>query len=254
MMAPPFVGGFTTSYLDRLCAMRSPPFDILFESDWCLVVNKPYGLLTQGPPLVPSLDKEVRVFLKRREGKVGQVYLGVPHRLDRPVSGAIVFGKHRRATRRLTECFQGRLIRKVYWACTEGEVTPPEGVWRDFMRKIPDQPQAEIVPPDHPDAKSAVLRYRTLGRTRYGSWLEIELETGRMHQIRLQAASRGRPIVGDRQYGATTTFGEKQEDWRLEPIALHARLLAFPEPQTMEPLEIVAPLPEVWQTLLPGID
>lgn len=229
---------------------EDPTVDILYETAWCLVVNKPSGILTQAPAHLPSLEQRVKSFLKRRDDKPGRVYLGVPHRLDRPVTGAILFGRHRRATRRLTEFFQGHMIRKTYWACVEGKVTPPSGVWRDCVRKIPDRPQAEIVPADHPEARSAVLSYRTLGRTRFGSWLEIELETGRMHQIRIQAASRGHPILGDRQYGAEHLFGPELEDPRLQPIALHARRLDFPDPQNLYPIAIEAPLPPAWSTVV----
>lgn len=223
--------------------------EILYEQGPCLVVNKPPGILTIAPPAVDSLDVRLREFLKRRDHKPGNVYLGIPHRLDRPVTGAIVFGKHARATRRLTEQFEARVIRKVYWACVCGRVTPAEGTWEDFVRKIPDVPQGEVVPPEHPDGRRAVLHYRTLAAADWGTWLEIELETGRMHQIRIQASSRGHPILGDAQYGSTVSFGEQYEDWRLRAIALHARFLAFRHPMTHEPVEITAPVSEEWRGL-----
>ena len=116
-----------------------------------------------------------------------------------------------------------------------------EGVWEDFMRKIPDQPQAEIVPPDHPDARLARLSYRVIARSRGLTRLAITLETGRMHQIRLQAASRGWPIWGDYQYGAQLPYGPPEEDPRRRWIALHARRLAFQHPMTREPVEVIAP-------------
>ena len=96
-----------------------------------------------------------------------------------------------------------------------GAVEPTEGVWRDFVRKIPEEPRAEVVPPDHPDAREAVLRYRTLETAPWGAWLEIDLQTGRMHQIRLQAASRGHAILGDELYGSTIPFGQHEDDCRL---------------------------------------
>ena len=141
---------------------------VIWEEHPCLVVNKPAGILTQSPPGIDSLDKRVLAFLKARENHPGKPYVGVPHRLDRPTSGAIVFARHVRATRRLSDQFAGRLVDKVYWALVEGEVTPDTGRWVDTMRKIPNQPQAEIVDRKHPDGRMAVLEYRVLGRGDFG--------------------------------------------------------------------------------------
>jgi RluA family pseudouridine synthase len=218
------------------------------------VVNKPAGILTLAPPGVESLELSIREFLKRRDERPGKVYLGIPHRLDRPVTGAILFGKHARATRRLTEQFEARVIRKHYWACVAGRVTPTEGTWEDYVRKIPDVAQGEVVPPDHPEARRAVLHYRVLAERPWGTWLEIELETGRMHQIRIQTSTRGHPILGDAQYGSTVPFGVQHEDLRLRPIALHARLLSFRHPMTHDPVTAIAPVAATWQELgLPDI-
>ena len=227
--------------------MASLTLEILHECDACLVVNKPAGILTQGPPHVPALDKEVRAYLAEGKKGVKTVYLGVPHRLDRPVTGAIVFTRHARATRRITEQFQGRMVRKIYWACVEGRLKPAQGVLRDFLRKVPDEPRAEIVPPDHPDARPAVLNYRVIGRTAWGDALEIELETGRMHQIRLQLGSRGHPVLGDFTYGSATDLTDGTADPRLRPIALHARSLSYLQPMTFEPIQVTAPLPQAWE-------
>lgn len=229
--------------------MDRPAIDILYEEGPCLGVVKPPGLLTQAPPGIDSLEVRIKEFLKIRDHKPGKVYLGVPHRLDRPVSGAMVFARHVRAARRLAEQFESRTVRKVYWACVAGTVTPDEGTWEDWLRKVPDQPRAEIVASDQPDARRAVLRYRTLGQSRFGSWLEIELETGRMHQVRVQAAARGWPILGDELYGSNIPFGEPFEDHRLRAIALHARLLEFRHPMTHEDVSLTAPLPDAWETL-----
>jgi 23S rRNA pseudouridine1911/1915/1917 synthase len=223
-----------------------PSIEILYEQGPCLVVNKPPGLLTQAPPGIDSLETRIKEFLKVRDQKPGKVYLGVPHRLDRPASGAIVFGKHVRAARRLAEQFEGRLVEKIYWACVSGTVNPDSGTWTDFLRKVPEEPRAEIVAAEHPDARQAVLHYRTLGTFPWGTWLEIQLETGRMHQIRLQAATRGHPVLGDEFYGSTLAFGPQSEDRRLRAIALHARTLSFRHPMTFEPISVSAPLPEAW--------
>lgn len=227
--------------------------DILYEEGPCLVVAKPAGVLTQAPPGIDSLESRIKAFLKEREQKSGGVYLAVPHRLDRPVSGAMVFAKHVRAARRLSEQFEARSVRKIYWACVAGDVTPESGTWTDLIRKIPDRPLAEIIPAtqekEFPDARAAVLHYQVRAKAAWGTWLEIELETGRMHQIRLQAASRGHAVLGDQLYGSQTPFGEQHADERLRPIALHARSLAFHHPMTHEPVQVFAPLPADWQGL-----
>jgi RluA family pseudouridine synthase len=229
--------------------MSHPGFEILYEEGPCLVVCKPPGLLTQAPPGIDSLETRIKEFLRRRENKAGNIYLGVPHRLDRPASGAMVFARHSRAARRLAEQFEGRLVRKIYWACVEGRFESPEGTWTDLMRKIPDQPRAEIVPDGHPEGRLAVLHYRQLASGTWGTWLEIELETGRMHQIRVQAASRGHPVLGDAMYGSSAEFGPQYADARLRAIALHARSLGFRHPMTREPVAVSAAPPEPWREL-----
>ncbi len=212
--------------------MDNHGFQILYEEGPCLVVNKPPGLLTQAPPGIDSLELRIKNFLKLRGHPYDFVYLGVPHRLDRPASGAIVFCTKRRAARRLAEQFEQRLVNKIYWACVEGHVAPQTGDWQDYIRKAPGNPQAEILAPGLPQARLAVLHYRVLGTGPWGSWLEVRLETGRTHQVRIQAASRGHPLLGDAQYGSTIPFGPQHEDRRLRAIALHARTLEFKHPMT----------------------
>jgi 23S rRNA pseudouridine1911/1915/1917 synthase len=226
-----------------------PPVRILHEEGPCLVVNKPSGLLTQAPPGIDSLEVRIKAFLKARDAKPGNVYLGVPHRLDRPASGAMVFAKHVRAARRLAEQFEARVVRKVYWVYVEGDVRPAEGTWTDSLRKVPGEPRAEVVPADHPEGRQAILHYRVLDAGPRGAWLEIELETGRTHQIRVQAAARGHPVLGDAQYGSGIPFGVQYEDPRLRAIALHARSLTLRHPTTHEPVTVLAPLPECWAPL-----
>ncbi|HVX12415.1 MAG TPA: RluA family pseudouridine synthase [Pirellulales bacterium] len=227
-------------------ALADPPVEILYRSAACLVVQKPAGLATQAPPQFDSLERRLRSWLAACHPELPFIYLGVPHRLDRPVSGAIVFATRRRAAFKLSRQFERREVTKVYWACVEGAVDPPDGAWTDFMRKVYGQPRAEIVAADHPDAQSARLRYRTLGQTPWGACLEIELETGRTHQIRLQAASRGHPVLGDAFYGGTVPFGVQHADERLRAIGLHARSLSFVEPASKTSLTIEAPLPPNW--------
>ncbi len=248
-------------------------FEILYEQNGCLVVNKPPGVLTQAPPGIDSLEVRVKAYLAGDGGAEG-VYLGVPHRLDRPASGAIIFAKDSRTTRKLGAQFENRRVHKVYWACVEGRIEPPSGRWEDFLYKVAGEPRAEVVGPGHPEGRHAALHYRVLGTVpivvaglgterslvvgghengtvpldgaAWGSFLEIELETGRTHQIRVQAASRGHPVLGDKQYGSTVAFGPQFEDERLNAIALHARSLTFRNPETRETVTVVAPLPEYW--------
>lgn len=220
---------------------------LYYEEGPCIAVGKPPGLLTQAPPGIDSLEVRIKAFLRREEHQPGEVYLGVPHRLDRPASGAMVFGTHLRATRHLARQFEQRSVEKTYWACVAGRVTPAEGTWQDYLRKIPGQPMAEVVDASQPEGRLAVLHYRTLGQGEWGTWLEIELETGRTHQVRIQAASRGHPVLGDAQYGSAVPFGPQYDDKRLRAVALHARSLAFRHPQTAETISVTAPVSDDWK-------
>lgn len=226
--------------------------EVLYDNGPVLVINKRAGILTQAPAGIDSLEVQVKAFYREREAKEadGNIYLGLPHRLDRPVSGAIVFARHVRAAQRLSSQFENRTVTKVYWAVVEGDVQPDEGVWTDHLHKRHGMPQSIVVPPDDPRGKIAILRYRVRARGEISdgqwTWLEIELETGRTHQIRVQCASRGHAVIGDAQYGSTRPFGEQFEDERLRAIALHARQLGFNHPMTQEAVDILAPLPSAW--------
>lgn len=223
-----------------------PTFEVLYEDNAIFGVSKPAGLLTQAPPGIDSLEQQIKDLIKHRDAKGGRVYLGVPHRLDRPVSGAMVFAKHSRAARLISKQFERRDVEKIYWACTQGTVEPAEGTWRDYIRKIPGEPKAQIVAEDDPEARLGVLHYRTLGASAFGSWLEIRLETGRTHQVRIQSSSRGWPLVGDSYYGATTLFGEPFDDERLRAIALHARSLTFAHPLGRRRMTLTAAVSQAW--------
>lgn len=222
----------------------------MYESGPCLVVAKPPGLATQAPAPFDSLEVRLKQFLAGREGREGSVYLGVPHRLDRPVSGPVVFARNERAARKISRQFEQRTVRKVYWALVEGSVEPRWGTWIDWIKKVYGRPQSEIVPESAPDGRKAVLRYHTLGHVSRGTMLEIELETGRTHQIRVQAASRGHPVVGDVLYGAGAVFGQPPSNERDRVIALHGRLLEFNDPTSRERIRILAPFPPEWSEVL----
>ncbi|HEV3145784.1 MAG TPA: RluA family pseudouridine synthase [Gemmataceae bacterium] len=222
---------------------------ILFEDYHCLAVNKPAGLLTQAPPGIPSLEAMVRAYIKEKYHKPGNVYLGIPHRLDRPVSGVIVFARNTKAAQRLAEQFQKHQVEKVYWALVQGELAQESGTMEDWLRKLPEQARTEIAAEGELGAKKAVLEYRCLEQVPGGTLLEIRPRTGRSHQIRVQLASRGHPVWGDELYGSSIPFGPPAELPRDRIIALHAHSLAFVHPTKREPITVTAPLPEYWPAL-----
>ena len=226
--------------------MAPEGFSLLYEEGPCLAVGKPAGLLTQAPPHIDSLERRLREFLKVREGKTGKIYLGVLHRLDRPVSGVLLFARHVRAARRQSSQFEQRMIDKQYVAVLEGNLPEDEDEWIDHVGKVPDQAQAVALPSDHPDARVARLRYRVLARSLGHTCVELKLETGRFHQIRLQSSLRGFPILGDTQYGSHVSFGVPVADDRERCIALHARRISFYHPMTHEHHTVEAPVPDYW--------
>ncbi|MFM9965054.1 MAG: RluA family pseudouridine synthase [Planctomycetaceae bacterium] len=216
-------------------------WSVLLEDGPILALNKPAGLLTQAPPGVPSLEAEVKGWLKERHDKPGNVYLGIPHRLDRSVSGVIVFTRNSKAAARMAEQFEQRSVRKIYWAIVEGIPDPAAAELTDWILKLPEQSRAEVVPAVTPGARGCRLSYRVLATRENESLVEIEPHTGRMHQIRVQFASRGWPVLGDTQYGSTRSpFPEEQR------IALHAQSLTFQHPVRYDPVTVTAPLPDDW--------
>jgi RluA family pseudouridine synthase len=225
--------------------------EILYDNGPCLVVNKPAGVLTQAPAGIDSMEVRVKAFFREREEKEGNIYLGLPHRLDRPVTGAIVFARHVRAAQRLSSQFENRTVTKVYWAIVEGHLEADEGTWTDHLHKRHGMPQSIVVPADDPRGKLAVMHWRVLTRIEQPvmTWLEVQLETGRTHQIRVQSASRGHAVVGDAQYGSTQPFGEQFEDERLRAIALHARQLGFNHPMMGEAIDVIAPISPAWESI-----
>jgi 23S rRNA pseudouridine1911/1915/1917 synthase len=207
----------------------------LFEDNHVLVVNKPAGLLSQAD-LTGDLDvlTVARHLIKRRDHKPGNVYLGLVHRLDRPVSGAMIVAKTTKAASRLSEALRQRKVHKVYLALVEGRPEPEQALLEHQVTKDARQKRSFVVEP--PAGKSAKLSYRVLRTQGKRALVEVELITGLPHQIRLQLSHIGCPIVGDRKYGATEPFVAGA-------IALHARLVQFEHPVRREPVEVEAPLP-----------
>ncbi len=228
----------------------TPSLHVLYEDHHLVVVNKPAPLLTQAPPGVPNLEELVKAYIKAKHAKPGGVYLGVPHRLDRPVSGVVCFARNTKAAQRVHAQFQEHKVRKVYWALVEGAVTPDAGVWDDWVRKVENEPRAERAAAGEPGAKLATLEYRVLKTLAEVTHIELTPLTGRMHQLRVQTAWRGHPVLGDALYGSARAFGPPGELPRDKVVALHARRLTLAHPFTKEELTVEAPLPDYWPSIL----
>ena len=225
---------------------RMDPLRILFEDHHLIAVDKPAPLPTQAPSGIPNLESLVKDYIRAKYAKPAGVYLGVPHRLDRPVSGVVVFARNTKAAQRVHLQFEERSVRKIYWACVEGEVAPESGTWEDWLLKVPDEAKVEVVAEGRPGAKRAALHYRALRTLERGTLLELAPETGRMHQLRIQSASRSHPIWGDGLYAHSRDFGPATDDPRGRVIALHARSLTIRHPFTKEELTFTAEVPGYW--------
>jgi 23S rRNA pseudouridine1911/1915/1917 synthase len=220
--------------------MNPPQLHVLYEDNHLLAVVKPAGLPTMGTPGDrPTLLSVAKEYVKQRYNKPGNVYLGVMSRLDAPVTGIVLLARTSKAAQRLTDQFRGRSVEKTYWAIAEGLVEPPAGSLVDWLGQDERHRRMHIVGPTIPGAKEARLSYRRLSVVKGHSWLEVELETGRKHQIRLQLSHYGHPIIGDRKYGSKQPFSAG--------IALHAHRLVVAHPTTGERLEFEAPPPASWR-------
>lgn len=218
-----------------------PKLSILYEDNHLLAVNKPAGTATMGAARGrPSMVGAVKEYVKHKYRKPGNVYLGVMSRLDAAVSGVLLLARTSKAAARLTEQFKHGNVEKTYWALVPGRLPAPAGEWSDSVLKDETAQRMRVVAAGRAGAKRAALRYRRLAAAPDGATLvEIQLLTGRKHQIRVQFASRGLPIVGDRKYGSSITFPIG--------IALHARRLAVEHPTKKERIELEAPLPAHWR-------
>lgn len=218
--------------------------DVLFEDNHCLVVNKPAGLLAQGDITGdPSLVDVARSYLKTKYQKPGNVYVGLVHRLDRPTSGVVLLAKTSKAAGRLSTQFREGTVEKIYHAVIDGSCPEDSGEWNDTLWKDEERNVVRVVPPDTPGGQEARIAFRVLGRFARTTQLELRPITGRSHQIRVQLAARGCPIVGDRKYGAVSTLRTINDQPR---IALHAQRLTFTHPTRAEAISIVAPVPADW--------
>ena len=217
--------------------------EILYEDNHCIAVNKSARMLTSGDRTGDdSLLEQVWVYLKEKYRKPGNVFVGLVHRLDRPVSGVVLFARTSKAAARLSEQFRQGSVEKTYQTIVEGNVADPTGEFTDSLVKDETTNIVRIVPAGTPSARMSRLRFRRVRRAGKLSLLEITPETGRSHQIRVQLASRGHPIYGDKKYGSKHRFQGA--------IALHAASLTFSHPTRRESVTISAPVPETWDDLL----
>ena len=213
------------------------PDDILYEDNHLLIVDKHCGDLVQPDPSGDSaLEGQIKAFIKARDGKPGEVFLGVVHRIDRPVSGAVLFAKTSKALVRLNEMIREGRIRKIYWALTESRPQAEQGELRHFIFRDGRSNRSKAFDVPRPEAKEARLNFRLIGAgTRY-TLLEVELLTGRHHQIRAQLSKIGCPIRGDLKYGARRSLPGGG-------ISLHSRSMSFEHPVRHELVSITAPVP-----------
>lgn len=218
--------------------------DVLYEDNHCLAVNKPAGVPSQGDESgAESLVDLAARYLKQRYGKPGNVYVGLVHRLDRPTSGVVLLARTSKAAGRLSAQFREGAVEKVYWAIVEGAPTEDEGIWTDRLEKDRSTNQSRVLDEEEEGGKEARVAFRVRERGPDSAWLELRPMTGRSHQLRVQLARRGLPILGDVKYGARGRVRASDGGQR---IALHARSLRFTHPTRGEAIEVEAPVPADW--------
>jgi len=219
--------------------------NVLYEDNHVIIVSKRAGEIVQGDKTgdTPLLDT-VKQYVAERYNKPGNVFLGLVHRLDRPVSGVVLFARTSKALSRLSELFRTRALRKVYWAIVANEPAQHEGTLNHWLTRNEKTNTARAYDREVPNSKKAVLDYKVIARSDRYWLLQIELHTGRHHQIRCQLAKMGCPIKGDLKYGAPRSNPDGS-------ISLHARLLEFEHPVSHVPISVTAPVPDdkLWQAM-----
>lgn len=252
-MTPPPRGG------DDLCRFHVPAhphtvaatgsashrtMEVLYEDNHIIIVNKAPGEIVQGDKTGDAtLADAVKAYIKQKYAKPGQVFLGVAHRLDRPVSGAVVFARTSKALARLNDMFREGCVQKTYHAIVCAPPPAPQATLTHWLTRNERQNKAYAHPREVKDSKRAVLDYRAIGHSERYALLEVRLHTGRHHQIRCQLATIGCPIKGDLKYGAPRSNPDGS-------ICLHARNVCFEHPVSHQPIDVTAPYPEglrLWQ-------
>jgi 23S rRNA pseudouridine1911/1915/1917 synthase len=219
--------------------------DIIYEDNHLIAINKPAGVLVQGDETGDEpLSEAVKAYIKKRYGKPGDVYLGVVHRIDRPVSGAVIFARTSKALERMNALFAERKVEKTYWALVKDRPEPLSATLVHFLDKDHEKNVTKVLSGPsrrHPDAKQAELSYDLLSSLGNFHLLEVHPTTGRSHQIRAQLAHIGCAIRGDIKYGYPTPNADAS-------ISLHCRSMSFIHPVQKTPVEIVAnpPKEQVW--------
>ncbi len=216
---------------------------VLHEDNHIIIVNKRAGDITQGDKTGDTpLSEVVKRYIKDKYNKPNNVYLGVVHRLDRPTSGIIIFAKTSKALERLNKMLREKQINKTYWAIVKNRPQKSQDTLINFLRKNPKNNKSTAYNKESKDTKKAILHYKAIKDLDNYSLLEIDLETGRHHQIRCQLSNIGSPIKGDLKYG----FDRSNKDGS---IHLHARKIEFIHPVNKETIKITAPTPEdaIWK-------
>lgn len=223
--------------------MRKNTPAILYEDNHIIIVNKRSSDLVQGDGTGDEpLDDIIRAYIKEKYNKPGDVYLGVVHRLDRPVSGCVVYARTSKALSRLSELFRTREVRKTYWAIVSERPPAEEGILSNYLKKNEPQNKSYVYDKEVKGSKLAELSYRVLARSEKYYLIEVDLLTGRHHQIRAQLAAVGCPIKGDLKYGSKRSNEGGG-------ISLHSRRISFVHPVKNEEIKVEAPLPDdrVWK-------
>ena len=211
---------------------------VVYEDNHIIIVNKTASEIVQGDNTGDTpLSETVKLYLKEKYQKPGNVFIGVTHRLDRPVSGLVIFAKTSKALTRLIEMFRTSEVIKTYWGVVKNAPQEPEGELVHFLVRNEKQNKSYAYDKEVPNSKKAILHYRLIGHSENYYLLEVDLKTGRHHQIRCQLAKMGCPIKGDLKYGSPRSNPDGS-------ICLHARRVRFIHPVSKELIELEAPLPE----------
>jgi 23S rRNA pseudouridine1911/1915/1917 synthase len=211
---------------------------VVYEDNHLIIVNKSASEIVQGDKTGDKpLSETVKEYLKEKYQKPGNVFVGVTHRLDRPVSGLVVFAKTSKALGRLNEMFRTSEVKKTYWAIVKRCPPQPEGELVHYLVRNEKQNKSYAYDREVPNSKKAILHYRLIGHSQNYYLLEVDLKTGRHHQIRCQLAKMGCPIKGDLKYGSERSNPDGS-------ICLHARRITFVHPVSKVRIEAVAPVPE----------
>ncbi|MDR0835858.1 MAG: RNA pseudouridine synthase [Tannerella sp.] len=218
---------------------------VLYEDNHLIAVNKNCHEIVQGDKTGDEpLSETLKLYLKEKYNKQGNVFLGVTHRLDRPVTGVVIFAKTSKALERLNDMFRTGEVKKTYWAIVANKPAEDEGELTHWLVRNEKQNKSYAGDSETPHSKKAILHYKLLASSDKYFLLEIDLKTGRHHQIRCQLAKIGCPVKGDLKYGAARSNNDGG-------ISLHARSASFIHPVSKEQIHIVAPVPEdnLWKAL-----